>query len=256
MTIAARVVEERGGAWLRVILNRPPANLLSMEMVEALAGILAEHVLPRRKWVTFEGAAEHFSYGAKIEEHLPGVMEDVLPATHALLRQILGLNAATAALVQGRCLGGGFELALACDAIIATDDASMGLPEINLCAFPPAGAALLPLRVGASRASAAILTGSLRSASEWQDAGLVDVVAPKGKLQEAAADWFDRHLAPRSEVAIVAAARAARLVMRSAAETAISEAEHVYLQELLPSHDATEGIRAFIEKRPPRWSNR
>lgn len=256
MSLLVRPIEERGGAWLRIVLDRPPGNLLSLDMVRALAACLAESVPPWRKWVTFEGAGDHFSYGAKIEEHVPGVMEEVLPEAHALLRQVLALTAATAALVQGRCLGGGFELALACDTIIATREASLGLPEIQLGVFPPAGSALLPLRVGASRSAAAVLTGVPRSADDWSQDGLIAVVAPRGGLHAAAGQWFDTYLASRSTVGVVAAARASRMTLRAAAEPAIAAAEKMYLEDVLPTHDAAEGVRAFVEKRAPQWKDR
>jgi cyclohexa-1,5-dienecarbonyl-CoA hydratase len=249
-----KTVEERGGAWLRIILDRPRGNLLSIEMVRALAETLDAHSA-RRKWVTFEGAGDDFCFGAMIQEHVRGPMEQVLPETHALIRRILALAAPTAALVRGRCLGGGFELALACDAIIATEDATLGLPEIHLAAFPPAGAALLPLRVGASRAAISIITGEPRPAPVWRDAGLIATLAVRDNLVEAAGRWFDAHLAPRSTVALTAAAQASRLALRAIAEPAITAAERLYLDRVLPSKDAAEAVRAFIEKRPPTWTD-
>jgi cyclohexa-1,5-dienecarbonyl-CoA hydratase len=256
MSAPVRAVEERGGAWLRLVLDRPKSNLLSREVVRALAAALAAAPQPGRKWVTIEGAGGEFSWGAMIPEHLPGPMQDVLPETHALLRQLLGLPLPTAALVEGRCLGGGFELALACDLVFASEDASMGMPEIGLAAFPPAGAALLPLRVGASRAAEAVITGAARPADAWRQAGLVAAVVPRGSLPKAAGEWFDAHLARRSAVALAAAAVASRLTLRAAAEPAIAAAERLYLDRLLPTHDASEGVRAFMDKRTPQWKDR
>ena len=149
------------------------------------------------------------------------MMQTVLPATHRIIKQLLAFPAPTAALVEGRCLGGGFELALACDDIIATESATFGLPEIRLAAFPPAAAALLPLRVGASRATRAIVTGQTQDAQYWHDAGLVSMVAPQSSLLEAAAAWFDAHLAPHSAVALSHAVAAARLTLRAQAEPAL-----------------------------------
>jgi len=253
--VTARTIEERGGAWLRVLLNAPPGNLLSLEMVRSVTAVLAASAVAR-KWITFEGAGTHFSYGAMIHEHVPGPMEQVLPETHALLRQILALPAATAALVRGACLGGGFELALACDVIIASDEASLGLPEIALAAFPPAGAVVLPLRIGASRAASAVLTGQPQSAAVWKSAGLIEEVASGAELLETAGAWFDRHLAPRSSVGIAAAAQASRIPLRSIAEPAIAAAERMYLERVLPSRDAAEGVSAFLGKRAPQWKDR
>ena len=253
--MTARTIEERGGAWLRVVLDAPPGNLLSLAMVRSLTAVL-EASSAGRKWITFEGAEGHFSYGAMIQEHVPGPMEQVLPETHALFRRILARPAATAALVRGTCLGGGFELALACDTIVASEDATLGLPEITLAAVPPAGAALLPLRVGASRATTAVLTGTPQSASAWKAAGLIDEVAPRGGLEGSAGAWFDAHLAPRSSVAVAAAAQAARIPLRSIAEPAIAAAERLYLDRVLHSSDAGEGVRAFLDKRAPHWKDR
>jgi cyclohexa-1,5-dienecarbonyl-CoA hydratase len=252
--VTARTIEERGGAWLRIVLDSPPGNLLSLAMVHSLTAVL-DAPGPARKWITFEGAGEHFSYGAMIQEHVPGPMEQVLPATHALVRRILALPAPTAALVDGLCLGGGFELALACDVIVAAEDARLGLPEIKLAAFPPAAASLLALRVGASRATSAVLAGEPQSAVAWRTAGLIEDIAPPKGLLDAAHTWFDTRLEPRSAVALAAAAQASRMWLRSIAEPAIDSAEKLYLERVLYSHDAAEGVRAFLEKRAPRWKD-
>lgn len=256
MTAAVGAIEERGGAWLRLVLDRPKANLLSLEMVRALAAAIDRAVVPGRKWLTIEGAGGDFSFGAKIQEHAPGPMEQVLPETHAVIRRLLAVPVATAALVEGRCLGGGFELALACDVIIAADDASLGLPEIRVGAFPPAGAALLPMRVGASRGASAVITGVARSAAEWHQAGLIETLVAKGSMAAAAGEWFDTNLAPRSAVALAAAAQASRFTVRAAVEPAMAAAERLYLERVLSTHDAAEGVRAFVEKRAPEWKDR
>ena len=136
-----RLIAEPGG-WLRLQLDAPPGHLLSLVMVQALAGAV-QTARDRRglRWVTVEGSGGEFSYGASIPEHLPESMPEVLAATHRLMRSWLDLPVPTAALVEGRCLGGGFELALCCDDIIATASASFGLPEIRLAAIPPVAAA-------------------------------------------------------------------------------------------------------------------
>jgi cyclohexa-1,5-dienecarbonyl-CoA hydratase len=247
---------QRDGTWLRVILDDPPTNLLSCKMVALLrAELTSARSIPALKWLTIESTGNDFSFGASIPEHLPELMTQVLPEAHGLLKDLLAFPAPTAALVHGRCLGGGFELALACDDIIATADARLGLPEIQLAAFPPGAAALLPARVGASRAARAIVTGEARTAEYWYDAGLLSIVAPNTPLLSAAQDWFDRFFAPRSAVALAHAAEASRLVLRAQAEPALDAAEAQYVTRLLKSTDAAEGIRAWIEKRAPRWSN-
>ena len=238
-------------------LAHPKGNIITDEMVRALrAGLesLAEN--PHLKLVTLEGAGSDFSFGASIPEHVPEQIAAVLPEMHALVEDLLDLPAVTAAIVRGRCLGGGFELALSCDLIFCSTDATLGLPEIKLGVFPPAGSVLLPLRVGTARAMPAILTGESSSAVAWQSAGLVQVLADAPDLGAAIDRWFDRHLAAKSAMALRHAALAARATLRSEVRTRLPEAERLYLQELMQTHDAREGIAAFLQRRTPGWQDR
>lgn len=250
------VIPMRDGAWRRIVLGGGRGNVLSLDLIRALGEQI--HALESArgiKWLTVEGAGGEFSYGARIQEHVPDMMRTVLPETHRIIKQLLAFSAPTAALVEGRCLGGGFEVALACDDILATDTATFGLPEIRLAAFPPAAAAILPLRVGASRATRAIVTGQVQEARYWHDSGLLSMVAPQSDLLGAAAAWFDTHLSRHSAVALAHAVAAARLTLRAQAEPALDRAERDYLAGLLKSADATEGVNAWLEKRPPKWTD-
>jgi cyclohexa-1,5-dienecarbonyl-CoA hydratase len=257
MTPRVDVIDESPGGWVRLVLNEPRGNLLSLGMVRAADRALDEvsERLPLR-WVTVEGAGREFSFGAKIDEHLPAPMREVLPETHALLRRWLALPVPTAALVDGRCLGGGFELALACDDILATPESMFGLPEVKLGAMPPAGALLLPLRAGGSRAARAVITGDVRDAGYWHDAGLLSLTVPGTPLLDAARDWFETRLAPRSAVVLGEVALAARAVVRSMVEPLLADLERRYLDRLLATEDAAEGIRAWMERREPRWKDK
>lgn len=248
---------EASGAWVRLALNAPPGNVLSMEMVADLRDALA-HIGSASgiKLVTIEGTGGHFSYGASVPEHLPPAVTDMLPAFHGLIRALLEVPAPTAAIVRGRCLGGGFEVALACDLVFAADDAKLGVPEIALGVFPPAAAALLPARVGAARASRAVIGGEVLPASWWAEAGLVAQVSPAERLDADVRDWFARHAAPRSAVALSHASRAARKSLRSSALPALDVLEQQYLEALIFTHDGLEGCRAFVEKRSPAWKDR
>ena len=257
MSALVETISSRGGAWRRLVLGGGRGNLLSLDLVRALGQQL--HALESErgiKWLTIEGRDSEFSYGARIQEHTPEMMRMVLPETHRIIRQVLAFPAPTAALVEGRCLGGGFELAIACDDIIAMEASTFGLPEIRLAAFAPAAAALLPLRVGASRATRAIVTGQTQDARYWHDSGLVSMVAPQAGLLEAAAAWFDTHLAPHSAIALSHAVAAARLTVRAQAEPALDRAERDYLSGLLKTEDAVEGVSAWLGKRPPNWKDR
>jgi cyclohexa-1,5-dienecarbonyl-CoA hydratase len=225
--------------------------------VDALrAGLEAIADNPHLKLITIAGAGPDFSFGASIPEHAPDRIDDVLPAMHRLVYDLLDAPAVTAAVVRGRCLGGGFELALACDFIFAADTAVFGLPEIALGVFPPAASALLPLRIGAARATGAIVTGESRTAAEWHQAGLVEFVAPADALDAHVDRWFAEHLAPRSAAALRYATAAARTVLVARVRETLPELERLYLDDLMQTHDAVEGIAAFIDRRTPQWKNR
>jgi cyclohexa-1,5-dienecarbonyl-CoA hydratase len=239
---------------LRLILDGPRGHIITDRLVsvmrEALTRVAHE---PRVRLVTLEAEPPDFSFGSSIEEHAPDRIGDVLPRFHDLVRAWLDVPAMTIALVHGRCLGGGFELALCCDLIFSTFAAQFGLPEIALGVFPPAAAVLLPARIGAARATSAIVAGDARPATHWAEAGLVETLVEDGDLERAVSAWDTRHLAPRSAAAVRQAALAARGGLRDAVERLLPASERRYLEEVMHTHDAKEGIHAFLEKRTPNW---
>jgi cyclohexa-1,5-dienecarbonyl-CoA hydratase len=251
-----RVCARHEGQHVRLVVDRPKGNVITAPVVAALRASLAD--LPKAgvvKLVTLEGAGDHFSYGTSVEERRPESVERMLPEFHELVRDLLAVPAPTAAVVRGRCLGGGFELALACDWIFASQDATLGVPETTLGVFPPAATALLSPKVGPVRAAEAVLGGETWSAARWAELGLVTLVTPAAELETAVDRWFATRLAPKSAAALRHATLGVRGALRAVAEPRLAELEAQYLTELMRTHDAAEGIRAFIEKRAPKWRN-
>jgi len=257
MTAPVGIAFNRDQTRAAFTLFHEKGNIITAAMVEALRSgleVVAEN--PALKLITIEGSGRDFSFGASIPEHAPDRIGAVLPAMHQLVFEMLEAPAITAAIVRGRCLGGGFELALACDFIFASSDAVFGLPEVTLGVFPPAACALLPLRAGAARATRAIVTGENQTAGDWHDAGLVELVAQPEQLLPAIDEWYQRHLATKSAAALRYAAAAARMSLEAAVRRTLPGLEHLYLDDLMRTHDAVEGIEAFLNKRPPQWKNR
>ena len=254
-TVAVLLSEDHARA--AITLFHATGNIITARMVEslraALDGLGGE---ARLKLITLEGQGPDFSFGASIPEHAPDRIGEVLPLMHRLVEDLLTAPAVTAAVVRGRCLGGGFELALACDFIFAADDAVFGLPEVSLGVFPPAASALLPLRVGASRATRAIVTGAPSAAAEWLEAGLLEAVVPEAQLAATVDRWFSTHLSGKSAAALRHAAGAARAELAAGVRQSLPILEGLYLNELMRTHDAAEGIAAFMAKRPPAWKHR
>jgi cyclohexa-1,5-dienecarbonyl-CoA hydratase len=232
-------------------------NILTREVMEALrSGLATAAQNPHLRLVTIQGDGDDFSFGASIPEHTPGEIRTALPLMHALIGDLLDTPAVTAAVVRGRCLGGGFELALACDLIFAAQSAAFGLPEIGLGVFPPAASVLLPCRIGTARAVVPLLTGEIRPASEWHADGVVHVVAADEALDAAVDEWYASHLATRSASALRHAASAARASLAAEVRATLPRLERLYLEDLMQSHDAVEGVEAFLQKRAPLWHDR
>lgn len=237
-------------------IHHPTGNILTADVLAALRSALEDlGDKPHLRLITIEGAGPDFSFGASIPEHAPDRIGTVLPEMHALIYEWLEAPAPTAALVRGRCFGGGFELALACDFILAENSATFALPEIALGVFPPAAAALLPLRVGHAAATRAIVTGEVVSAAYWGSTHLVQLV-PDGDLQDAVEGWFASGFARRSAAALRHATTAARVGLLAHVRDVLPKLERLYLDELMRTHDAVEGINAFMNKRAPLWKDR
>jgi cyclohexa-1,5-dienecarbonyl-CoA hydratase len=235
----------------------PKGNIITLELIGQLRQA-AEDLgrMPNLRLVQLEADGADFSFGASVPEHAPSEIGRVLPEMHAMILDWLSLPMPTAALVRGRCLGGGFELAMACDFIFAADDAMFGLPEISLGVFPPIASVLLPKRVGAAAATSAILTGVSRPAAAWQALGLIELIAPVDRLADAADQWFEQTLAGKSAEALRHAITAVRGPLRDAVARELPVIERQYLQDAMASYDAREGIAAFLEKRRPTWQDR
>jgi cyclohexa-1,5-dienecarbonyl-CoA hydratase len=197
------------------------------------------------------GEGRGFSAGAEVREHLPESVRALFQEFHAAVAAIVESPCPVIAQVHGPCLGGGLEVALAADLVYAADDATLGQPEIQLGVFPPFAAAAYPARFGRLRAAEIVLLGETLRAAEAYDRGLLTAVVPAAGLA-AKVDAVASRLASFSPDSLRIARRALRLGDRGSL-AAFQDAEALYLDELAARPDAVEGIRAFLEKRPPRW---
>ncbi len=254
---AEHVLVERRGRVARLTINRPPLNILDLETLGVLKARLAEvHEKAEVHLIEIRGAGEKaFSAGTDVRDHLPERATKMIEEFHAVLRAVVYSPKPTVAVVQGHCLGGGMELATCCDFIVATKRARFGQPEIKLGAFPPAASALLPRLISEKKALEMILTGESISAERAFEIGLINRVVEEDELENEVQKFTSSLLAQSVEV-LELARRAVRLPSRESFETALREAERVYLDELLATEDMREGIEAFLQNRPPRWKGK
>jgi cyclohexa-1,5-dienecarbonyl-CoA hydratase len=246
------------GTLLRLVLNRPKANILSLEMMKALSQELgAQSTNPNLRMVMIRGAGSHFSFGASVEEHRKEQAPSMLAGFHAMIRQIAAYPAPIAALVEGSCLGGAFELILACHFVFAAPTASLGCPEIKLGVFPPVLAAIGAQRLGGPLAEKLIMTGATIDAATAEKAGLVTAIFAGGNPEEELLEWYRQNLRPLSAFSIRQANRVARIGsgVITALQEPLEKIERQYVGEVLASNDGNEGISAFIERRKPVWQD-
>jgi cyclohexa-1,5-dienecarbonyl-CoA hydratase len=253
--MSLKVWLERDGSLLRLRLAKPKANLIDAAMIAALAEAFSSYKAnPGLLAALVDHEGPHFSFGASVEEHLPAQCEQMLKGLHSLLGLMLEWPRPILMAVRGQCLGGGLEFALAGNLIFAAPDAQLGQPEMKLGVFAPAASVLLPLRVGQGRAEDLLYSGRSITGQEAASWGLVNELAEDPSA--AALQYFEKHLAGKSAASLAHAIRAAREPFADLARARLEDVEALYLEKLMATRDANEGLNAFIEKRQPKWEHR
>lgn len=249
-----QVWSDRDGALLRLRLARPKANICDAEMIAALQTALDAHrSAPGLRGVLLDAQGPHFSFGASVEEHLADRCAGMLASLHALILALAGFPVPVLVAVRGQCLGGGLEIALAGGPIFAAPDAAFGQPEIKLGVFAPAASCLLPWRVSPAAAEDLLWSGRSIAAPEALTLGLAQRLADDPEA--AALAYFDEHLAPRSAAALACAATAVRSARLRELAARLAEVERLYLDRLMSTRDANEGLAAFLARRAPAWEH-
>jgi len=253
MTDEPLAIEDRDGArW--ITLQRPPLNVLDLPTIRALHHAIRPRSRRRdlKVLVLRSGIPGVFSAGVDVRDHGKDRVSDMLEAFHAIFGLLDNMPQATVAAVDGRCLGGGLELAAFCDVLLATPGSVFAQPEIDVGCFPPVAAALLPRIVGRA-ALEMILTGRPVAAPEAERIGLVTRVVDdlQGETEACVA-----RLTAKSGAVLPLARKAVRQGARGSFAKALERGEQIYRKELLETADVEEGVRAFLEKRPPRWTDR
>lgn len=237
-------------------LADPPGNILDREGCGEIARLVRERGNdPACKAIVFSSTGKHFSYGASVPEHRAGLVQDFLPAFHDLFAALIETELPMIATVRGFCLGGAFELAAFCNFLLADETAVFGVPEIQLGVFPPVACALFPCRFGGAMAEDLVLSGRRIEAREARERGIVSRLATGRSLEEELDSFLADQILPRSGIALRHAQGALRQQFHGAFLKHLKALERSYLEELMSTRDAKEGIEAFLERREPAWTN-
>ncbi|PYQ47139.1 MAG: enoyl-CoA hydratase [Acidobacteria bacterium] len=234
----------------RITLNDPPLHILDIAMLEELRDALGKVNNDRHCLIITASGEKSFSAGASVQDHLGDRAVMMLRQFHGCFRILAKLDLVTVALVKGAALGGGCELALACDFILASDRARFGQPEINLGVFPPVAAYQLSRQMPPRKGLELLLTGEVVDAN-----GIANAIFPAAEFDRRADEWMQR-LYKQSASSLRFAKRAFRLAQNADFDERLAAVERLYLEELMKTQDATEGLNAFIEKRKPLWRGR
>lgn len=246
------------GKLLWVELRAGKGNILSMAVLQALVDELGKHRDNRHlRAVVLRGAGGHFSFGASVEEHRRDQAAQMLAVFHASLRAVADFPVPVVALVEGKCLGGAFELALVCDMVLAAPNAAFACPEIKLGVLPPVLVALGAVRLGGAWATRLVLTGAELPLKAAESSGFAVLLGDGGAAEQAALEWAGQHLLGQSAHSLRVATAAVREAsgVRRALAALLDDAESRYVRELIPSHDGNEGIEAFLARRPAVWED-
>ncbi len=237
-------------------LCREPLNVLNIammaEMNQALDSLMGQGV----KILLIKAEGKAFSAGVDVGEHLGDQASQMIGTFHGIFRRMDALGAVSVASVQGAALGGGCELAVYCDLVVASQKAKLGQPEIMVGVFPPIAALVFPRQIGLKKALELIVTGDTIGAQEAQSLGLVNQVVPPEELENATQALVGKLMNLSGLVLKLTKKAFVQGLKESDTEDALKKIEKVYLEELMTSHDAEEGLKAFLEKRRPVWQEK
>lgn len=238
-----------------ITLNRPPVNILNMAMMEEINGVLETWQGKKDlKVALFNAKGKCFSAGVDVGEHMGDLAPKLIEVFHRMFRLMDKLGVLTVASVFGSCLGGGCELAIFCDLALASEDAKFGQPEIQVGVFPPIAAQIMPRIMGRKAAMDLILSGRIIPAEEARLMGLVNKVVAGEDLESETDKFLKPYLNLSAEV-LRKTKKAITAGLMDNFEPSLKIIEDIYLNELMKTVDANEGLKAFLEKRRPEWKN-
>jgi len=238
-----------------IVLSREPLNWLNIEMMEEVNSALDSYRDRNIKLLVFKAEGKAFSVGVEVAEHMGGLAEKMIEVFHGMFRRMDALGAPSIAVVDGAALGGGCELAIYCDMVLASERAKFGQPEIQVGVFPPIAALVMPRVMGRKKAMELILSGDTINAKEALEFGLVNHVYPKDDFQEEVQKFIEK-FKNLSGVVLKSTRKACLAGLCDDLQKGLKDIEHIYLDELMKTSDALEGLNAFLEKRKPQWTEK
>ena len=245
------------GTVANIILNNGKGNVIDNDMMLELLDVFSEFKTNKDlKLITFQGEGKHFSFGASVPEHTKEFAAMMIKTFHSLFTELIEMSIPTMAKISGQCLGGGMELALFCNFMFADKTAVLAQPEIVLGVFPPPASIMLPIKIGNARAEEILLTGRNINAEEGERIGLLNkIFEDKDALNVGADEWIEKNIVPKSASSLKYGVKSSRTTFNYIMGNKLPMLEYMYINQLMETKDANEGINSFLEKREPEWEN-
>ena len=250
------IIVEKANDVGRIIFNNGPLNILTIQMMEqinkALEGFIADQSL---KALIFDHTGKAFSSGVDIDDHIGDKAPKMIKEFHGIFRKLNKIKCPTIASVKGAALGGGCEIAIFCDIVLTSEKAKFGQPEIKVGVFPPIAVLAFPQIIGNKKAFELIMLGNIIDANEALRLGISNQIFPH-ESYELEFTKFIESFNSLSAIVLQHTKKAFNIALGIDFDTQLDQIEDFYLKELMSTHDANEGLQAFLEKRSPNWQNR
>jgi len=247
-------VKNDGGV-ASITLNRPPLNVLTISMMEELISAFNWASQEPCHLILLDAEGKSFSAGVDVADHTADKVESMIDVFDRLFLTMDGIDKPIVAAVNGAALGGGCELALFCDLVVASEKAKLGQPEIAVGVFPPIACHVLPRLLSWPLALELLLSGEVIGPSRAEQLGLVNKVFPAESFADYLKEYLQKFLA-HSPVVLALTKKAVRAGLNKGFGEGIKDIDRIYLKELMRTKDAVEGLTAFMEKRKPVWQGR
>lgn len=252
-SVSSRIAVAVEGAIARLTLQNPPLNVIDLAMMDELSQALTDiEARPEISVVVLSGSEKAFSAGVDVAAHTPDKIDEMLSKFHGAILKLVSLKKVTIAAVRGHCLGGGAEVAMVCDMVYTTEAATWGFPEIKLGCYPPVAATALAALIGQKQAADLVLTGRTITGEQAAGIGLANRAVAEGELDGVVLETLDQ-ITKLSSAALAVTKKAIYAWDAIHFDKGLARAEKVYLEDLMKTEDAQEGIKAFMEKRDPKW---
>jgi cyclohexa-1,5-dienecarbonyl-CoA hydratase len=240
----------------KIIFNKPPLNILNIKMMNELNQAITFFKNKNLKLLVIKANGKAFSAGVDVSDHTKEKVNEMIEVFHKIFKNLTEISAPIIALVNGAALGGGCEIATFCDIVIASEKSKFGQPEIMVGVFPPVAAAIFPKLMYPKNALELMITGETVSAKKAQELGLVNHVFPVDNFDNEVETYITEKIINNSAIVLQLTKKAFLEGATHTYSDAIERIEDIYLNTLMKTDDANEGLSAFLDKRKPVWKNK